>query len=166
MDRILPTHIEAVRQEPRVDQVLTDEQLVLTDEQLVLGGLVPVKSWMRTTRTKNAGRVAAYKDRRRSDGVRQINLLAHEQLHETLRMMAKVDRQSISRVCEIVKSALSDANGQNPAASEEIERLRREIAHLMQERAKDRALVADGMRWRAMPGWLRRIAEMFVRRGT
>ena len=62
---------------------------MLTDEQLEAGGLQQVRAFVRTKASKNALRVAKAKAKREENGIRQLNIQAHESAHQALRELAK-----------------------------------------------------------------------------
>lgn len=76
---------------PETDRPI-DVEAALTDAELEAGGLEPIRGWVRRPSTKNALRVRRHKEKRASDGVRQVNLMAPEGAHGALRALAAAER--------------------------------------------------------------------------
>lgn len=88
---ILPTHLEAVvHRSPSVSN--------LSDQALAAGGLVPVQTWMRTSTSPNAKRVKKSRERRREEGIQQLNLEVPTEIHGTLRAVAKATLEQRQRI--------------------------------------------------------------------
>jgi hypothetical protein len=125
----LPTHVEA----------LPDFQPIapLSDQDLVDGGLAPVQSWMRTERTKNALRVEKCLAKKAAAGVKQLNVQAPVESHETLKAVAKATPEVLARVAEAL------------AVQPSVEKIREG-----EERIRFEEL---GRRVMALTGWRRRV---------
>lgn len=75
------------------DQSVADEARVLDDEQLEAGGMRPIRSWVRTRASSNALRQRRKRQRDEQGGVKQVNVTARAEDHETFRALAEASRQ-------------------------------------------------------------------------
>lgn len=81
-------HIEDLMERPE------EAAAFLDDEQLKAGGLAPVQAWVRTKSGKSAQAARRHRSRekRGTEGVRQISVTAPEEVHDVIKTIAERTR--------------------------------------------------------------------------
>jgi hypothetical protein len=95
--RELPDHIENLEERP------IDPDRVISDEQLRIGGLAPVRAYVRTRAGKSAERQQRYRQNKEAQGFKQTNVQVPEDQQATIREIARKMREG-----EDTGAALSD----------------------------------------------------------
>lgn len=116
---------------------------ILTDEDLKNGGLIKTEAWFRTNSSASALRASRYRDKKETQGLKQINLLAPIELHETLRQIARTGRMPEPTIKEVPVEIIKEVE------------VVKEVATLLSK--SDRDLMEIGRDVTYLYGWRRRI---------
>lgn len=66
-----------------------DVEAVLTDAELEAGGLAKTTAWVRTESSKGALRVKKHREKKKEEGVTQLNVIIPEEMKESMKAVAK-----------------------------------------------------------------------------
>lgn len=108
-------------EEAEKDQAVAVKEQCLTDQELEEGGLRPVRTWARTTASKNALRIKKHNEKLEEQGIKQLNMKAPIAQHEALKAItaALVEGKSIDQaVAETVPAVTAKAKELEEARAE------------------------------------------------
>lgn len=133
-----------------------DADAILTDEQLERGGLVKVEAFMRTRTSAAAARKAKQRERDESEGLKQVNIKATEEVGATLKSIAAEIGRGATLVDAIVKTVPSVTSHALVTPKPEIIEVEKlvEVSNPETER-----LAEIGRKAEALKGWRRMIAK-------
>lgn len=138
----LPNHIEEITETP------TDPESVLTDEQLAAGGLVKVNAFMRSKTSANALRVKKHREKKETEGIKQINVQANEEARQAIKAIADKTKAG-----EPLSDVLATLAGTTPTANPKAETPEPITA-------EEKELVQIGKQVKQLTGWRKAIARM------
>jgi len=142
----LPDHLEEIPEIP------TNPESILTDEQLAAGGLVKVNAFMRSKASANALRVKKHREKKETEGIKQINVQANEEARQAIKAIA--DR---TKAGEPISDVLATLAGTTPTANPKAETPEPKPERITTEEME---LVQIGQQVKKLTGWRKAIARM------
>ncbi|TCV81257.1 hypothetical protein [Sulfurirhabdus autotrophica] len=121
----------------------------LSDEDLIAGGLVPVKTWFRTNKTKAALRVAKHREKNAVLGLKPVNVVANAETEAVIKQLAaaaKAGKTAKAAILELagpeiqlITADLEKEKAKSVIAMTDLGLLKRELADIKAERDRLRA---------------------------